>query len=73
VLLYFKFINFSILPQIKLHFTVSGLGVCGGAVGWSTALQARRLRFLFPMRSLHIYHWLLIFPTAPWPGSRVSL
>ena len=35
VRLYFKLINFSIffLPQIKLYFTISGLGVRGGAVG----------------------------------------
>jgi hypothetical protein len=32
-------------------------GACGGAVGWSTALQVARLRVRFPMLSLEFFHW----------------
>ena len=31
--------------------------VCGGAVGWGTALQARRSWVRFPMVSLRLFHW----------------
>jgi hypothetical protein len=32
------------------------LGACGSVVGWGTMLQAGRLRFRFPMRSLDFSH-----------------
>jgi hypothetical protein len=42
------------------------IGVRGGAVGWSTALQDGRLRFRFPMGSLE-FLIDLILPAALWP------
>jgi hypothetical protein len=42
------------------------LGARGGTVGWGTALQARRLRFRFPMVSLKFFIDIIL-PSALWP------
>jgi hypothetical protein len=48
------------------------VGVYSGTVGWSTALQARRLRVWFPMVSLDFFIDIII-PAALWPWGRVGL
>jgi hypothetical protein len=47
-------------------------GARGSVVGWGTMVQAGRLRFRFPTRSLN-FSIDLILPTALWPWSRFSL
>jgi hypothetical protein len=44
----------------------------GGAVGWGTALQARRSRVRFPMVSLKFFIDIIL-PTPLWPWGWLSL
>ena len=44
----------------------------GGAVGWGTALQARRSQVRFPMVSLEFFIDIIL-PAALWPWTRISL
>ena len=57
--------------QIFLFLNVY-MGLCGGAVGWGTALQAGRSRARFPMVSSEFFIDK-IHPTALWPRGRLSL
>jgi len=50
------------------HFS----GTRGGAVGWGTALQARRSRVRFPTVSLEFFIDIIL-PVALWPWSWLSL
>jgi hypothetical protein len=47
-------------------------GVCGGAVGWSTALQAGRSRVQFLMVSLEFFIYIIL-PAALWPWGWLRL
>ena len=46
--------------------------VCGGAVAWDTALQARRSRVQFPINSLSFFIDLILAASL-WPWGRLSL
>ena len=48
------------------------IGVCGGAVGWGTALQVESSRVRFPMLSLEFFIDIIL-PVALWPWGRLSL
>jgi len=59
----------SVVPLLH-HYNL--FGARGGAVGWVTALQARRTRVRFPMVSLEFFIDI-IHPSALWPWNRLSL
>jgi hypothetical protein len=51
---------------------VNHCGACGDAVGWGSALQARRSRVWFPMVSLE-YFIDIIFSATLWPWGSLIL
>jgi len=56
----------------KLPLLPNNAGARGSAVGWGTALQARRSRARFPMVSLKFFVYIIL-PAALWPWGWFSL
>ena len=63
--------NYANVPQTATAYC-SVLGVSSSAAGWFTALQARRSRVCFPIRSLRVFI-SIILQTAQWLQDRLSL
>jgi hypothetical protein len=66
-------VNFTTGQNTTTIFDVSKCtvyGVRGGAVGWGTELQSRKVAFSIPGGVTGIY---IILPAALWPWSRLSL
>jgi hypothetical protein len=62
----------TIIYIVILKFFILWWWVCGGAVGWGTALKARRSRVRFPMVSLEFFIDIIL-PAALWPWEWLSL
>jgi len=58
--------------QLLFIFSLSCMGVPGGAVGWGTALQTGRLRVRFTMVSLEFFIDIIL-SAALWPWGWLSL
>jgi hypothetical protein len=58
--------------RYNLFLAITTWGEHGGAVGWGTALQARRLWVWFLMVSLDFFIDIILLATL-WPWGRLSL
>jgi hypothetical protein len=72
--LYLPTVSMGQAPMNPIDFSLYWdiLWARGGALGWGSALQARRSRVQFPMVSLDFFI-NIILPAAPWPWGRLSL
>ena len=66
------YISECILFQLNLARLLKYLGVCGGAVGWGTALQAGSSWVRFPMLSWEFFIDTIL-PVILWPWGWLSL